>query len=80
MIAWQRENADIERIIQEICIITPRTYTDTTRAFKGYLSTQPYSAADLAHICRSQALADAPMPWEPDYEQSVLEDLLKNSL
>lgn len=66
---------DVDQIIIKVCLITPRTYPDVKRAFMAYLRSCPYSALDLAKICHAQAMADAPMPWEPGYERHVLEDI-----
>lgn len=71
--------ADVERYLIDICTVTPRALLDTRRSFIDYLSKQPYSAIDLAAICRAQAMADLPLPWEAGYEQRVLEDIFANT-
>lgn len=68
-------SSEIEKALTEICLISPRVYGDAHRQFREYLAKQPYTALDLARICKAQALAGAPLPWEPDYERSVLEHI-----
>ena len=68
--------AEVEQILMNVCIVTPRVYSDVLNSFRSYLSSQPYSALDLATICHRQAMNDAPLPWEPGYESSALEDIL----
>lgn len=71
---------DVDQIIIKVCLITPRTYPDVKRAFMAYLRNCPYSALDLAKICHAQAMVDAPMPWEPGYERSVLEGMFADKI
>ena len=70
-------SAEVEQLLINVCIVTPRNYGDVLNSFRSYLASQPYSALDLATICYHQAMNDAPLPWENGYEQSVLEDIFK---
>lgn len=70
---------EIEKQLLEVCMVSPRSYSDVRKAFIEYLRTRPYSALDLARICYAQAMVDAPLPWEPGYKRSVLEKIFVNA-
>lgn len=71
-------DVEVRRILEGVCLITPRSYDVVIKLFNSYLPWQPYDALDLARICYTLALADAPLPWEPGYEKYALEGVFEN--